>query len=104
MADLAKKYDALGVGGAKSPLCGRTNSFFLGGGRAMLNALYRTAEELGVEVAYETEVVDLEIENGMFLSATAARSGLAGFGRMVVYASALVAAAGGFEANIEWMK
>ena len=30
---------------------GRTNSFFLGGGRAMLNALYRTAEALGVEVA-----------------------------------------------------
>ncbi len=29
---------------------GRTNSFFLGGGRAMLNALYRTAEKLGVEV------------------------------------------------------
>ena len=24
---------------------GRTNSFFLGGGRAMLNALYLTAEE-----------------------------------------------------------
>src|SRR5271157_4724918 len=83
---------------------GRTNSFFLGGGRAMLNALYRTAEQLGVEVAYETEVVDLEIENGMFLSATAARSDLAGFGRVVVYANALVAAAGGFEANIEWLK
>src|SRR5271169_4897483 len=83
---------------------GRTNSFFLGGGRAMLNALYRTAEQLGVEVAYETEVVDLEIENGMFLSATAARSDLAGFGRMRVYASTLVAASGGFEANIEWMK
>ncbi len=83
---------------------GRTNSFFLGGGRAMLNALYRTAEELGVEVAYETEVIDLEIENGMFLSATAARSDLAGFGRIVVYASTLVAASGGFEANIEWMK
>src|SRR6478752_929041 len=26
---------------------GRTNSFFLGGGRAMLNALYLTAERLG---------------------------------------------------------
>src|SRR5215471_10694957 len=61
---------------------GRTNSFFLGGGRAMLNALYKTAEELGVEVAYETEVVDLEIEDGMFLSATAARSDGAGFGRV----------------------
>jgi tricarballylate dehydrogenase len=83
---------------------GRTNSFFLGGGRAMLNALYRTAEQLGVEVAYHTEVVDLEIENGTFLSATAVRSDLAGFGRVVVYASTLVAAAGGFEANIEWMK
>jgi tricarballylate dehydrogenase len=83
---------------------GRTNSFFLGGGRAMLNALYRTAERLGVEIAYETEVVDLEIENGMFLSATAARRDKAGFGRAVVYANALVAAAGGFEANIEWLK
>ena len=83
---------------------GRTNSFFLGGGRAMLNALYRTAEKLGVEVAYETEVVDLEIEDGMFLSATAARRDLAGYGRVVVYANALVAAAGGFEANIEWLK
>ena len=29
---------------------GRTNSFFLGGGRAMLNALYLTAERLGVEI------------------------------------------------------
>ena len=52
---------------------GRTNSFFLGGGRAMLNALYRTAEKLGVEVAYDAEVVALEIDDGMFLSATVAR-------------------------------
>ena len=28
---------------------GRTNSFFLGGGRSMLNALYLTAESLGVD-------------------------------------------------------
>ena len=31
---------------------GRTNSFFLGGGRAMLNALYETAERLGVRILY----------------------------------------------------
>src|ERR1700720_4670584 len=49
---------------------GRTNSFFLGGGRAMLNALYLTAERLGVEVLYDAEVLDLAIEDGMFLSAT----------------------------------
>jgi tricarballylate dehydrogenase len=80
---------------------GRTNSFFLGGGRAMLNALYRTAEALGVAVEYEAEVVDLDVADGMFLSATARR---ANGERATVRAGALVAACGGFEANIEWMK
>lgn len=79
---------------------GRTNSFFLGGGRAMLNALYRTAESLGVEVQYEAEVVDLEIDSGMFVSATAKCGG----GHVTVRAATLVAASGGFEANIEWLK
>lgn len=81
---------------------GRTNSFFLGGGRAMLNALYRTAEALGVEVRYDAEVVALEIENGMFLSATVTGEGIAG--RNTVQAGALIAASGGFEANIDWLK
>src|ERR1044072_5506518 len=49
---------------------GRTNSFFLGGGRAMLNALYLTAGKLGVKIAYDAEVTDLQIEDGMFLGAT----------------------------------
>ena len=79
---------------------GRTNSFFLGGGRAMLNALYRTAETLGVEILYDAEVVDLDIKDGMFLSATFKQ----GDGRASAKAATLVAAAGGFEANIEWLK
>jgi tricarballylate dehydrogenase len=89
---------------------GRTNSFFLGGGRAMLNALYRTAEQLGVDIRYDAEVVDLEIDNGIFLSATLKQAD----GRVsakastikasTIKASTLVAAAGGFEANIEWLK
>src|ERR1043166_2450311 len=79
---------------------GRTNSFFLGGGRAMLNALYLTAEKLGVDILYDAEVVDLHIDDGMFLSATLQQ----GDGRVEVRASTLVAAAGGFEANIEWLK
>jgi tricarballylate dehydrogenase len=79
---------------------GRTNSFFLGGGRAMLNALYLTAEQLGIDVLYDAEVIDLDIADGMFLSATFKR----GDGSVTVAASALVAAAGGFEANIEWLK
>src|SRR5205823_3414357 len=79
---------------------GRTNSFFLGGGRAMLNALYLTAERLGVDILYDAEVLDLEIDNGMFLSAVLKQ----GDGRVQARASTMVAAAGGFEANIEWLK
>ena len=78
---------------------GRTNSFFLGGGRAMLNALYRTAEALGVDILYDAEVTGLDIEDGTFLSAT-----VGGKVNTVVRAGALVAAAGGFEANIDWLK
>src|SRR5438067_871673 len=80
---------------------GRTNSFFLGGGRAMLNALYLTAEKLGVEIVYDAEVTDLQIEDGMFLSAKLKQPI---DGASEIRASALVAAAGGFEANIEWLK
>src|SRR6187402_790019 len=80
---------------------GRTNSFFLGGGRSMLNALYLTAEALGIEIAYEAEVVDLDIDIGMFLAARLKRPIN---GETEIRASALVAAAGGFEANIEWLK
>ena len=79
---------------------GRTNSFFLGGGRAMLNALYRTAEQLGVDILYDAEVRDLDIADGMFLSASLQHDGA----HQTAKASTLVAAAGGFEANIEWLK
>jgi tricarballylate dehydrogenase len=79
---------------------GRTNSFFLGGGRAMLNALYRTAEGLGVEIRYESEVVDLAVVDGFFSSVGVKNGGR----RYEVEARALVAAAGGFESNIEWLK
>jgi tricarballylate dehydrogenase len=77
----------------------RTNSFFLGGGRAMLNSLYRTAERLGVEIRYESEVTDLKIDNGMFISAAIGRESPTS-----VYARSLVAAAGGFESNIDWLR
>jgi tricarballylate dehydrogenase len=79
---------------------GRTNSFFLGGGRAMLNALYLTAEKLGVKIEYDAEVTAMEIEHGMFLSVTVGQ----GTNARAIRGGTLVAAAGGFEANIEWLK
>jgi tricarballylate dehydrogenase len=79
---------------------GRTNSFFLGGGRAMLNALYQTAERLGVRVAYDAEVVDLDIEKGRFRAAIVK----AGPATERIEARTLITASGGFEANIDWLR
>jgi tricarballylate dehydrogenase len=78
----------------------RTNAFFLGGGKALVNAYYRAAEALGVQIAYESEVVGLSIEGGTFRSATIGRPGE----RHEVRAKAVVAAAGGFESNLEWLR
>jgi len=79
---------------------GKTNAFFLGGGRGMLNALYQKAETLGIICVYDAPVVALTIEDGYFVSATIKQAGR----ETVVRGKALVAAAGGFEANIEWLK
>ncbi|WAP69832.1 FAD-dependent tricarballylate dehydrogenase TcuA [Jiella pelagia] len=79
---------------------GRTNSFFLGGGRSMLNALYRTAERLGVDIRYEHEIVDLQIEEGRFKSAQLRHPG----GETTITATSFVAACGGFQADYDWLK
>ena len=34
----------------------RTNAFFMGGGKALVNAYYRSAEALGVQIRYDTPV------------------------------------------------
>ena len=78
-----------------------TNAFFLGGGKALVNAMYRTAEALGVEVRYDTEVVDLTFDDGHFTQATVR---LAEGSQEIIAGRSMVAAAGGFEANIEWLR
>ncbi|MBI5627688.1 MAG: FAD-dependent tricarballylate dehydrogenase TcuA, partial [Candidatus Rokubacteria bacterium] len=78
----------------------RTNAFFLGGGKALVNAYYDTARRLGVEVAYDSEVRELDIGDGRFLSAVVARDGRS----REIRARAVVLASGGFEANIPWLK
>ena len=83
---------------------GRTNPFFLGGGKALLNAYYLTAQRLGVDVLYDAEVTGLEIEakNGDSVF-TAARLRHRGFDTRVP-ARAFVAASGGFQANLAWLE
>lgn len=78
----------------------RTNAFFLGGGKALVNAYYETARKLGVEIHYQSEVCELRIRDGFFESALVNRASEG----WEVSAKTLVAASGGFEANIPWLK
>jgi tricarballylate dehydrogenase len=78
----------------------RTNAFFLGGGKALLNAEFRTAESLGVEVHYDCEVRSLDIADGGFRAARVIHGGVDQF----IEARAVVVASGGFQANEGWMR
>jgi tricarballylate dehydrogenase len=78
----------------------RTNLFFLGGGKAMINAYYDTARRLGVEVAYAAEVRQLKVADGAFHLATVSYNGAP----HDVRAKSVVVASGGFEANIPWLR
>ncbi|MGL6314946.1 FAD-dependent tricarballylate dehydrogenase TcuA [Vibrio sp. WXL103] len=75
---------------------GRTNAFFMGGGKQLANALYRHAEQLGIEIHYDAMVTDIEITDGQFQSVAV--------GERTIKGKTFVAAAGGFEANVEWLK
>ncbi len=79
---------------------GRTNRWFLGGGKALLNTYYQTAARMGICVRYNALVEDLAIENGRFEAVRIKNEN----GGEIIRARAVVVAAGGYEANIEWLK
>jgi tricarballylate dehydrogenase len=74
----------------------RTNAFFMGGGKALVNAYYRSAEKLGVRIRYESPVERIELKDGRFVAAWC--------GGERIEARACVLAAGGFESNREWLR
>ena len=78
----------------------RTNAFFLGGGKALVNAYYAAAQELGVAVSYDTEVLDVELADGRFESVTVMRHGA----EHRIRAKCAVIACGGFESNLPWLR
>ena len=86
----------------QNPLSGalhvaRTNAFFMGGGKALINAYYRSAEALGVDIRYEAPVDEIELDDGQFV-AVRLRNGER------IEAKSCVLAAGGFESNREWLR
>jgi tricarballylate dehydrogenase len=74
----------------------RTNAFFMGGGKALVNAYFRSAEALGVEIRYDTPVDRLELQDGRFVAAHV--------GSRRIEARSCVIASGGFESNREWLR
>jgi tricarballylate dehydrogenase len=74
----------------------RTNAFFMGGGKALVNAYYRSAETLGVKVRYGSSVDRLELREGRFIAAYV--------GAERIEARSAVLAAGGFESNRQWLR
>ncbi len=74
----------------------RTNAFFMGGGKALVNAYYRSAQALGVRVRYGCTVDRLELAGSRFVAAHA--------GGERIEARACVVASGGFESNRDWLR
>ena len=74
----------------------RTNAFFMGGGKALVNAYYRSAERLSVQVRYDAPVERIELQDGRFVAAFV--------GSQRIEARSCVLAAGGFESNREWLR
>jgi tricarballylate dehydrogenase len=79
----------------------RTNRFFLGGGKALLNTYYRhVAASPRVEVAYDAMVEDFEFAGARCTRLVV----LVDRVRHSVRAGTVICASGGFEANIDWLR
>ena len=78
---------------------GRTNAFFMGGGKSLVNAYYRTANSLGVDVLYEAAVTHLELEGGQITRVDYTYEGK----DHSISPKSVVVASGGFQADIDWL-
>ncbi|SMX36861.1 FAD-dependent tricarballylate dehydrogenase TcuA [Maliponia aquimaris] len=77
----------------------RTNAFFLGGGKALVNAYYITAEDLGIIVAYEATVKHVGIDGARATHVEAEIDGQ----RVTLRGRAFVLASGGFQSDLDWL-
>ncbi|NVK30162.1 MAG: FAD-dependent tricarballylate dehydrogenase TcuA [Gammaproteobacteria bacterium] len=77
----------------------RTNAFFLGGGKALINAYYRTAQALGIEVLYEAEVSDVVLDNERVKAVHYTHQAQ----QYRIEPNAVVVASGGFQADLDWL-
>jgi tricarballylate dehydrogenase len=76
---------------------GRTNRFFLGGGKALVNTYHRALARLGVVVRYGVTVTDLVLDGDRCTGVLTEDGAL-------LRARSVVCASGGFEANLDWLR
>lgn len=77
----------------------RTNAFFMGGGKSLVNAYYRTAETLGVDVLYEAHVAHLELAGDRIEWVDYTHEGQT----HRLSPKAVIVASGGFQADTDWL-
>lgn len=77
----------------------RTNAFFMGGGKSLVNAYYRTAHSLGVDVQYDAQVTHLERDGHRIASLTYRQDDQL----HQLRPTAIVVASGGFQSNLDWL-
>lgn len=77
----------------------RTNAFFMGGGKSLVNAYYRTAERLGVDILYEAQVTHLEVTDQTITQVEFSHQGSV----KRLSPNSVVVASGGFQADRDWL-
>ncbi len=77
----------------------RTNAFFMGGGKSLVNAYYRTAAGLGVDVLYEAAVTHLELNGDQIEWVDYTYKGQS----HRIAPKAVIVASGGFQADTDWL-
>lgn len=77
----------------------RTNAFFLGGGKALVNAYYNKLADLGATIVYEAQVKHITIDNHAFRQLQVTIAGQ----ESEITGHALVLASGGFQSDLDWL-
>jgi len=77
----------------------RTNAFFMGGGKSLVNAYYRTAAGLGVDVLYEAAVTHLQLDGDQVTRVDYTHNGTS----HSISPKSVIVASGGFQADTDWL-
>ncbi|PTX54404.1 tricarballylate dehydrogenase [Litoreibacter ponti] len=77
----------------------RTNAFFLGGGKALVNAYYAQAEDAGIDLHYNAHVDHLSVSDTRITEVTARLDEVA----YRFTPGAVIVASGGFQADTNWL-